>query len=235
MPDRKGTDQRLPRGGMRKQLAAGLENLGQTLAPEQVEAMLDYLVELVRWNNAYNLTAVTGPLEMVDRHIIDSLSIRPFIEGRRVLDAGTGAGLPGVVLAIAEPQRHFILVDSNGKKVRFLRHIKRMLGLANIEPIHARLEALDLDPPPDEIVARALAPLARLVEWHARWLQRGARLLAMKGRLEDSERSAVPGAYNVRLIPLDRPPLDGARRSLAIVNSTVTSIVTSIGPQGDST
>ena len=207
----------LPREAMARRLVAGLASLEQTLSDEQIEALLDYLAELVRWNKAYNLTAVTDPLEMVDRHIIDSLSIRPFIEGRRILDSGTGAGLPGAVLAIAEPDRHFILVDSNGKKVRFLRHIKRTLGLENIEPVHARLESLDLDPPPEEIVARALAPLARLVEWHRPWLKKGARLLAMKARLEESERCAVPDAYNVRSIPLGRAASRGAERSVVIV------------------
>jgi len=103
-----------------------------------------------------------------------------------------------VVLAVAEPDRHFILVDSNGKKVRFLRHIKRTLGLDNIEPVHARLESLQLDPPPDQIVARALAPLARLVEWHRPWLDEGACLLAMKGQLEQAEIDDVPEKYSVK-------------------------------------
>jgi len=188
----------LPREAMARRLVAGLEGLQQTLTEQQVEALLDYLAELVRWNKAYNLTAVTDPMEMVDRHIIDSLSIRPFIESRRILDSGTGAGLPGVVLAVAEPDRHFILVDSNGKKVRFLRHIKRTLGLDNIEPVHARLESLQLDPPPDQIVARALAPLARLVEWHRPWLDEGACLLAMKGQLEQAEIDDVPEKYSVK-------------------------------------
>lgn len=197
MSERNRTDSKLPREAMARRLAAGLESLGQTLSQQQVEVLLDYLVELVRWNKAYNLTAVTDPMEMVDRHVMDSLSIRPFIEGRRILDSGTGAGLPGVVLAVAEPARHFILVDSNGKKVRFLRHVKRTLGLGNIEPIHARLEALELEPAPDEILARALAPLARLVEWHAQWLAEGARLLAMKGQLEQVEIDDVPDGYSV--------------------------------------
>lgn len=182
---------------MERRLAAGLQSLDQSLGAGQVDALLDYLTELVRWNKAYNLTAVTDPIEMVDRHLIDSLSVRTFIEGNRVLDAGTGAGLPGVVLAIAEPRRHFILVDSGGKKVRFLRHVKRVMGLVNIEPVHARVEALELDPPPDEIIARALAPLPRLVEWTAPWLAQGARLLAMKAKLDQAEIDEVPERFAV--------------------------------------
>jgi len=206
----------LPREAMARRLVAGLEGLQQTLTEQQVEALLDYLAELVRWNKAYNLTAVTDPMEMVDRHIIDSLSIRPFIESRRILDSGTGAGLPGVVLAVAEPDRHFILVDSNGKKVRFLRHIKRTLGLDNIEPVHARLESLAFDPPPEEIVARALAPLARLVEWHRPWLEQGARMLAMKGQLEPSEIDDVPEKYSVEKHPLNWTGMQ-AERCVAMV------------------
>ncbi len=216
MADRKKNDAPLPREAMVQRLSAGLESLGQSLSDEQIETLLDYLAELVRWNRAYNLTAVTDPMEMVDRHIIDSLSIRPFIESRRILDSGTGAGLPGVVLAVAEPDRHFILVDSNGKKVRFLRHIKRSLGLDNIEPIHARLESLRLDPPPDEIVARALAPLVRLVEWHRPWLEQGARLLAMKAQLEQAEIDHVTDGYSVEKHPLNWTGMQ-AERCVAVV------------------
>ena len=212
-----------------QRLATGLENLGQSLTAVQIDAMLDYLAELARWNKAYNLTAVTDPLEMVERHLIDSLSIRPFLTGTRILDAGTGAGLPGLVLAIAEPQRHFVLVDSNGKKVRFLRHIQRTRRVDNIEPVQARLESLKLEPPPDEIIARALAPLARLVEWHAPWLAGGARLLAMKGRLEEAERAAVPDAYNVELHTLEHAGREGEARCLAIITTSVTSSVTTSG------
>jgi len=202
---------------MQQRLVAGLQSLGHDLQPGQIQMLLDYLVELARWNKAYNLTAITDPLEMVERHIIDSLGVRAFLAGSRIVDSGTGAGLPGVVLAVAEPERHFTLVDSNGKKIRFLKHVRRVLGLSNIEPVQARIEALAAAPAPDDIVARALAPLARLVEWHAAWLAQGARLLAMKGRLEESERSAVPDAYNVRSITLGRAASRGAARSVAIV------------------
>ena len=227
MSDRHRSDSPLPCEAMIKRLTTGLENLQQSLAAGQIETVLDYLAELARWNTAYNLTAVTDPLEMVDRHVIDSLSLRPFLTGKEIVDSGTGAGLPGLVLAIAEPQRHFVLVDSNGKKIRFLRHMARTLGVENIEPVQARLESIELERAPDEIVARALAPLARLVEWHAPWLAGGARLLAMKGRLEESERAAVPDAYNVDLHTLEHAGRDGEARSLAIVTISVTTSVTS--------
>ena len=216
MSDRKKNDVLLPREAMAQRLSAGLKSLGQAQSEENIERQLDFLAELVRWNKAYNLTAVTDPMEMVDRHVIDSLSIRPFIDGRRILDSGTGAGLPGVVLAIAEPDRHFVLVDSNGKKVRFLRHIQRTMGLDNIEPLHARLESLELTPPPDEIIARALAPLGRLVEWHRQWLDQGIRLLAMKAQLERDELDGVPRAYAAEKQFLDWTGIQAERCVVAV-------------------
>ena len=201
-------------------LDAALENgavaMGLILQPPQRRRLLAYLELLLRWNRAYNLTAIDQPEAMVARHLLDSLSILPWLDGDAIVDAGTGAGLPGVVLAVACPQRHFTLVDSNGKKVRFLRQVRRSLGLGNIEPVHARLEALAERPAPDTVTARALAPLARLVAWHRPWLDAGTRLLAMKATLDETERSAVPDAYNVARIDLEVPGQD-ARRCLAIV------------------
>ncbi|MDX1626310.1 MAG: 16S rRNA (guanine(527)-N(7))-methyltransferase RsmG [Wenzhouxiangellaceae bacterium] len=200
----------------RRQIGQGLDALGQALDAQSVERLVDYLAELSRWNAAYNLTAVDDPREMVERHLVDSLSIRPHLRGKVVLDAGTGAGLPGLVLAIAEPQRRYLLVDSNGKKVRFLRHVCRKLELGHVEPLHARLESLPLDPPPDEIVARALAPLERLVAWTRPWLDAGARLLAMKADLSEDEVAALGEEWNVGVHDL-RWPGQPARRTLAVI------------------
>lgn len=197
-------------------LEAGLDTLGIELDADRRERMLAYLALLGRWNRAYNLTAVEDASAMVDRHLLDSLSILPWLTGTRVLDAGTGAGLPGVVLAIARPESHFVLVDSNGKKIRFLRQVRRELGLANIEPVQARVEDLDPEPAPDMVVARALAPLPRLVAQLEPFLTRGARLLAMKGRLAQSECAGVEDAYNVERIELEVPGTD-AVRSLVMV------------------
>ena len=204
---------------LRERLEKGLAGLGLSLEADRVDRLLDYLALLSRWNRAYNLTAVDEPAAMVDRHLVDSLSILPWIEGHEIVDAGTGAGLPGVPLAIACPGKHFVLVDSNGKKVRFLRQVRRELGLDNIEPVQARLEALALEKAPDQIVARALAPLPRLVEQLGHLLSEGATLLAMKGRLERDERVAVADAYNVEIIELNVPGTVNAR-SLAILRKS---------------
>lgn len=199
------------RSEVARRLPAALTRADWSLPEGAAERIAAYLAELVRWNRAYNLTAVTDPAEMVERHVMDSLSVRPFLSGRRILDAGTGAGLPGVVLAIAEPERHFLLVDSSLKKVRFLKHVKRALELDNIEPLHARLESLTLEPPPDEILARALAPLPRLVEWLAPWIDAGAPLLAMKGQLDRAEMDAVPDRFRVRRLGIEWPGMEAAR------------------------
>lgn len=202
---------------LRPLLDEGLEGLSLALGDAQREALLAYLALLRRWNQAYNLTAIDDGGEMVTRHLLDSLSILPWLKGERVLDAGTGGGLPGVPLAIACPERRFWLVDSNGKKVRFLRQVRRELGLNNIEPMHSRLEQLELPAPPTTVTARALAPLDRLLAWHGRWLDQGARLLAMKARLGESECAAVPAAYNVDIHDLQVPGID-ARRCLAVLS-----------------
>ncbi len=105
------------------------------------DQLLHYHALLHKWNQAFNLTAVRDPLEMIDRHLLDSLSLLPYVEGKRVLDMGTGAGLPGIPLAICLPQTQFVLLDSNGKKIRFVRQAMMELGLQNVEPVQARLEA----------------------------------------------------------------------------------------------
>lgn len=198
-----------------EELADGLATLGLALNLARRRQLLDYLALLARWNKAYNLTAVSRPREMVARHLLDSLSILPWLAGNGIVDAGTGAGLPGVPLAIACPERHFTLVDGNGKKIRFLRQVRRELKLGNIQPIHARLEDLPTEDAPDTITARALAPLERLVAWHRPWLQRGTRLLAMKGRLSEAECAAIPSEFKLECHDLNVPGTD--QRTLAII------------------
>lgn len=200
----------------RARLKTAMDGLGQAAAGDQEDRLLRYLALMLRWNRSYNLTAVTEPAEMVARHLIDSLSILPHLQGRRFVDAGTGPGLPGVPLAIVCPQRRFALLDSNGKKIRFLNQVRRQLALDNIEPIQARLEEFSPADLPDAIVARALAPLERMVGWASAMLDLGVPLLAMKGELSESERLAVPAPYNVALIELEIPGLQ-VRRCLVRV------------------
>ena len=174
-------------------LNAGLLALpGPQPVPEQCEALLSYLAQLERWNKAYNLTAVKEPVEMVTRHLLDSLSVAPYINGGRLLDAGTGAGLPGVPLAIVQPGLDVTLLDSSGKKIRFMSHVRRQLNLENIHPVQQRLESHSPESGYDSIISRAFTDLASFAE-AARHLATGSlRLLAMKGRYPTAELSELP-------------------------------------------
>src|SRR5690625_7750644 len=144
-------------------LQSGLQALDLELSAVQQSRLVDYIELLAHWNRAFNLTAITDPVEMVHRHLIDSLAVLPWIEGSLVVDAGTGAGLPGVPLAIARPDTKFVLVDSNGKKIRFLRQVRRELGLTNIEPVQMRLEDWRPVRLPAQVVAREQSQHTRIV------------------------------------------------------------------------
>ena len=137
-------------------LAAGLKAMALPIAAVDQQRLLAFLSLLSEWNGAYNLTAVRDPVDMVPRHILDSLTVLPHLRGDRIVDVGSGAGLPGIPLAIADAGRRYILVESNGKKVRFLTHAVRRLGLAHVEVLHGRAEAASLVCPADTVVARAV-------------------------------------------------------------------------------
>jgi 16S rRNA (guanine527-N7)-methyltransferase len=190
----------MPEQSLAARLRAGLNDLGGPNAdPALTQRLLDYLALLRRWNRTYNLTAVRDPAEMITRHLLDSLSVLPWVPGQRLLDAGTGAGLPGVPLAIARPNLDVTLLDSSGKKVRFLSHVRRELVLQNAHPVQARLE--EYDPPNgfDAIICRALAGLASFAG-AVRHLAGTARLLAMKGRYPANELAELPDWAHVQSI-----------------------------------
>jgi len=202
---------------VRRRLDCGLGRLRLELSAEQRAALVEYLRLLARWSRSYNLTAVREPLEMVPRHLLDSLSILPYVRGDEALDLGTGAGLPGIPLAIAAPQRRFVLLDSNGKKIRFVRQAVWSLGLDNVVAVQARLDAYR---PPRKfatIVVRALASLAALHAAAAGLAARPGRLLAMKGPAVRAE-LADPGLTDAAPVThaLQVPFLEGARHLIEI-------------------
>lgn len=199
-------------------LRAGLAQLpGPDLAAGQVAQLLDYLDLLARWNRTYNLTAVRAPAEMVTRHILDSLAVLPWIPGGRLLDAGSGAGLPGIPLAIARPELQVTLLDSAGKKIRFLSHVCRELRLGNAAPLQARLETYAPESPFDAIVSRAFASLAAFAG-AARHLAGAALLLAMKGRYPEEELAALPGWVRVESVEALAVPGLQEQRHLVIMS-----------------
>lgn len=173
-------------------LLAAAATLGVPLEAAAAQRLLGLLDELARWNRTYNLTAISDRREMVTHHLLDSLAVWPLLHGQRVIDVGTGAGFPGLPLAIVDPQRHYTLLDSNGKKVRFVAHVARSFGLGNVEPVHARAENWRPAAPFDTVVARAFAPLPELLARVAGLCGPSTRVLAMKGRRDADERTQLP-------------------------------------------
>jgi len=163
----------------------------------QARSLLKLLDELARWNRTYNLTAITRPGEMLTHHLLDSLAVHPDLAGSRVADVGTGAGFPGLPLAVVNPQRHFTLIDSVDKKIRFVSHAVGALGLTNVTPLRTRAERLKPEAPFDTVVARALAPLAELLRTVAPLVGAGGRVLAMKGRWPADELASLPAPWRL--------------------------------------
>jgi 16S rRNA (guanine527-N7)-methyltransferase len=190
----------------------GSEQLGIPLPAEAITQLVAYLTLLERWNRAYNLTAVRDPDAMVIRHLLDSLSVLPWIEGPRVLDVGSGAGLPGIPLAVARPGLAFCLLDSNGKRTRFLTQAVAELRLTNVEVVRSRVE--DYQPPSlfNNVVSRAFATLAELLASAGRLCAPTGRLLAMKGVFPDDELARLPTGYVLAgVYPLHVPNLEAER------------------------
>jgi 16S rRNA (guanine527-N7)-methyltransferase len=172
---------------MQDQLTAGLESLGLDPAQQPCTQYLNYIALLHKWNQAYNLTALKQPEQMLSRHVLDSLSVLTFIKGKHCLDIGTGAGLPGMILAMALPETHWTLLDSNQKKVRFLRHVKAELKIDNTEVIHSRVEEFMPENEFDTVICRAFAPLNRMLKQTRHLLTPENQLLAMKGKMIETE------------------------------------------------
>jgi 16S rRNA (guanine527-N7)-methyltransferase len=201
----------------RSKLAAGATALGLTLSDDAVLRLTRLLDELGRWNAAYNLTSIRQREGMLTHHLLDSLSIHGDLAGATVADVGTGAGFPGLPLAIADSGRHFTLIDSNNKKVRFVAHAARALGLDNVTAVHARAEHFAAPGPFDTVVARALAPLPQLLAEVRSLCGPGTRVLAMKGRRPDDEIAAIPPQWAlVETRALSIPGLDAERHVVVL-------------------
>jgi len=169
----------------------------------------------VRWNRTYNLTAIRTPEEMVTHHLLDSLAVNADLQGERVADVGTGAGFPGLPLAVVNPQRRFTLIDSNGKKVRFVSHAARLLELTNVEPLHARVESAA--GPFDTVIARAFAALPDLLPTVAGLCDGNTRVLAMKGKWPTQELERLPAGWQVEYSrPIEVPGLGEERCVIAL-------------------
>ena len=188
-------------------LTAGVRGLGLTANGGQIAALLGFLHLMQKWGKTYNLTAIRDLRAAVDLHLLDSLAVSPFLEGRSILDVGTGAGLPGLPLAILHPERRFVLLDASAKKVRFVRQVTLELGLRNVEVVVARVEDAVFEETFDRVMARAFASLLDIRHLASRFLSPEGRILALKGRLGEQEMAAVEvgiiGVHALRVPGLD--------------------------------
>lgn len=202
---------------MINKLSALLKSANISLTDQQKQQLIGYVEMLHKWNKAYNLTSVREPEQMLVRHILDSIVVEPHLSGERFIDVGTGPGLPGIPLAIVRPQAHFTLLDSLGKRVRFLRQVQHELKLENITPVQSRVEEFPSEPPFDGVISRAFASLNDMVSWCHHLPGTQGRFYALKGQLPQDEISALPEGFVVeQVIALAVPDLEGERHLVVI-------------------
>jgi 16S rRNA (guanine527-N7)-methyltransferase len=190
--------------------------LDVALDEKREHRLIDYLRLLQKWNRVYNLTAIREPRRMVTHHLLDSLAVLPFVTGPRLLDVGSGAGLPGMVLAIADPSLHCTLIDSSAKKARFLTQAVIELKLGNVEVVQGRVQDFHPAETFNTIVSRAFSDLAAFVNVAAPLLVPGGCLLTMKGARAEEEAGTVPSGWRVAVQTLAVPQIDSTRALLIV-------------------
>lgn len=202
-------------GAANRLLADGLVAMEVSSTVEQRQKLLDFIGLLRKWNRVYNLTAIDGPLEMVSLHLLDSLALLPHLAGKRVLDVGTGAGLPGIPLAILAGNLEFTLLDSNSKKTRFVQQAAIELGLGNVHVVQARIGEFQDQEGFDAILSRAFSSLTDFVGQTRRLLKPGGAILAQKGKRDAEESQGLEGVH-IETIPLSIPGVEAQRHLLVV-------------------
>ncbi len=197
-----------------KQLNAGLKKMALDLPASVSIQLIEYLALLVKWNKAINLTAVREPSQMVSKHLLDSLAVLPYVGEGIVVDVGSGAGLPGIPLALARPDMRFVLLDSNGKKTSFLNQAKRLLKLNNVEVVNQRVEDYQPELYFNAVIARAYADTRLILESTAHLHQPNTRILVMQGKLDETINDPAYALQQVHT--LDVYGLDADRHLLEI-------------------
>ena len=201
-------------------LLDGARALALDLDEAQLAKLVAHLDLLDDWNTRMNLTAIRDRPSQLTKHLLDSLTVLPYLQGERVADVGSGAGFPGIPLAIVAPRRHFTLVESTGKKCRFLEHVRDTLELGNVEVVQARAERCQPEVRFDTVIARAVGPIADLVKVAGPLVVGGGRLLAMKGRYPEAELAAKLNGWKVAAVhPLTVPGLAEERHLVELVRS----------------
>jgi len=208
------------RSAERDVLAAGARELGIDLEPEMVESLLKLVDELEQGNAQFNLTAIRDRPGMLRKHVLDSLSAQPYLRGNRVADVGTGAGFPGLALALVNPERRFALIEATAKKARFVEQTVTRIGCDNVSVVNSRAESYRPFELFDTVLARALSSLADFVAYAGHLCAPGGRLLAMKGKRPDEEISALPKSFRVLAVHrLSVPGLNDERHLVELVRS----------------
>lgn len=198
-------------------ISSSLARLGQDLPADAAVRYATLLAELARWNEKINLTAIRDPDEMITGHLLDSLVVRPLLEGQNILDVGTGGGFPGLPLAIAEPGRVFTLIDSNNRKIMFVQHALALLGLTNVTAIKQRTEDYAPAERFDTVIARAVATLPRLIDIAGHHVREDGVFVALKGRYPAEELENVPDTWACSVIELGVPGLEQGSRHAVLM------------------
>lgn len=198
-----------------------IANTSLSISDSQVDLLVKYVELLDKWNKAYNLTSVRDPIEMLSKHIVDSIVVSEYLTGEHFIDVGTGPGLPGIPLAIINPDKHFVLLDSLGKRVRFLNQVKIELGLTNIEPVQSRVEDFSAQTRLDGVLSRAFASISDMVNWCHHLIDTDASFYAMKGQIAEDEMDLLPDFVNVtQTVELTVPSLEGQRHLVMLQKNT---------------
>lgn len=202
-----------------EQLANGIRQMGLDVSEQAQQKLLQYLALLQKWNKVYNLTAVRNPQEMITLHLLDSLSVLPYVKGPRLLDVGSGAGLPGIVIAICRPELQVTTIDTVQKKAIFMRQVKGELSLENLFVVHARVEEHHPQQPYDQVISRAFSEIALLMQLTRHLIAKGGEWLAMKGLVPTPELEGL-AVKPKTIVPLQVAGLE-AQRHLVIFDSMV--------------
>jgi len=201
-------------------LISGAAQLGVQLSATQLEQLLRLLDELDIWNQQLNLTAIRDRPQQITKHLLDSFSLQRWLRGEHIIDVGTGAGFPGLPLALVNRERHFTLLDGTGKKLKFVAHIAQLLGLSNVATVHARAENYRPEMRFETVVSRAVGPVNQFVQYAGHLCAGGGRLFAMKGRHPAAEVERLPSGWKLAAIhPVVVPALDEQRHIVELCRS----------------
>ena len=202
---------------MKAKLASLLTQANIKISDQQIQQLIDLVNLLNKWNKAYNLTSVRDPQEMLVKHILDSLVVSPYLQGDRFIDVGTGPGLPGLPLAIINPSKQFVLLDSLGKRISFIRNAIRELGLTNVIPVLSRVEEYQPEDKFDGVLSRAFASLKDMTDWCHHLLKENGYFYALKGIYQEDEINELNKKYTVQeVIELHVPELIGERHLIVL-------------------